>query len=387
MQPMRHELMITDLRVKRTRRGPRLATAAITLAMLAMPVLASAQGAGSHPRPAGGSTQGAKPIPHPDADMQMVLDALAGLMPKPIPTLTAEEARRQPSFADALKRVAAQQGHDTTQAGMVPGVRSEDRAIEGPAGPIPVRVYTPANAPARGAGLPIIVYYHGGGWVIATVDTYDASARTLAKRTGAVVVAVEYRKAPEAKFPAQQDDALASYRYVTQHARDFGGDGRRFALAGESAGGGLVISTVVAARDAHLPMPRHVLSVYPIAQGDTTTPSYLENANALPLSRGAMSWFLEKTTRTPADRRDPRLDVTRANLRGLPPVTIINDQIDPLRDDGLLLERALRAAGVPVERRVYDGVTHEFFGMGVVVHKADEAEQYATQRLRQAFGK
>ena len=128
------------------------------------------------------------------------------------------------------------------------------------------------------------------------------------------------------------------------------------------------------------------MSVYPIGQGDTTTAAYLENANTQPLSRAGMTWFFSNTLADQTQRRDPRITLTRAALRGLPPVTIVNASIDPLRDDGLQLERALRAAGVPVERRVYDGVTHEFFGMAAVVKKAADAQQYAGQRLTQAFG-
>ena len=138
---------------------------------------------------------------------------------------------------------------------------------------------------------------------------------------------------------------------------------------------------------AGLPRPAAVLSVYPIGQGDTTTASYLENANNTLLSRSGMTWFFQQTLASPDQRRDPRISLPRANLRGLPPVTIVNADIDVLRDDGAQLERALRAAGVPVERRVYPGVTHEFFGMAAVVRKAADAQQYAGQRFRQAFGR
>jgi acetyl esterase len=144
----------------------------------------------------------------------------------------------------------------------VPGVTSVDRAIRGAAGDIPARIYTP-----EGAGpFPVIVYYHGGGWVIADKNVYDGGARGLAKAANAVVVSVDYRLAPEAKFPAQHDDALAAYRWALANAASIKGDPKRVALAGESAGGNLAVATAVAARDAKLQAPAAVISVYPIAQ-------------------------------------------------------------------------------------------------------------------------
>ena len=323
-----------------------------------------------------------RPVPQIDADMQTVLDAYAGFRNAPLNVLLPDSARKQKTPADAVKQVLLAQGRDTTPTALVPGVTAADRTVPGAAGPLPATVYTPAGA----GPFPVIVYYHGGGWVIAHRRVYDGGARGLAKQANAVVVSVDYRRAPEAKFPAQHDDALAAYRYVTGHAPEFGGDGRRFALAGESAGGNLSVATAVAAAAARLPRPAAVLSVYPIGQGDTTTAAYLEHANATLLSRSGMTWFFRQTLRFDADRRDPRISLPNAALRGLPPVTIINADVDVLRDDGSQLEQALKAANVPVERRVYGGVTHEFFGMAAVVRKAADAQQYAGARLRQAFG-
>ena len=316
------------------------------------------------------------------AEMQAVLDQHAALGPAPIPTLTPAEARRQPTPSDAVTALLVQQGRDTAKTALVPGVTSADRTIEGAAGALPATIYTPAGT----GPFPVIVYYHGGGWVIADRKVYDGGARGLAKAANAVVVSVDYRRAPEAKFPAQHDDALAAYRWALANAASIGGDPRRVALAGESAGGNLAVATAMGARDANLQRPAAVIAVYPIAQPDTTTASYLTYADAKPLDRPMMGWFARQTVRTPADMQDPRIDLVGANLRDLPPVTIINAEIDPLRDDGALLERALRSAGNQVERRLYDGVTHEFFGMGAVVPKAMEAQQYAGERLRSAFG-
>ena len=317
-----------------------------------------------------------------EPEMQRVLDELGTLGGKPIETLTPAEARQQPTPTDAVKALLVQQGKDTTPTALVPGVTSVDRAIRGAAGEIPARIYTP-----EGAGpFPVVVYYHGGGWVIANKDVYDGGARGLAKQANAVVVSVDYRLAPEAKFPAQHDDALAAYRWALANAASIKGDPKRVALAGESAGGNLAVATAVAARDANLQKPVAVISVYPIAQPDTTTASYTTYAAAKPLNRPMMGWFAKHTTRTPADLQDARINLVKANLANLPPVTIINAEIDPLRDDGAQLEQALKAANVPVERRLYDGVAHEFFGMAAVEGKAKDAQAYAGSRLKSAFG-
>jgi acetyl esterase/lipase len=199
-------------------------------------------------------------------------------------------------------------------------------------------------------------------------------------------VSIDYRLAPEHKFPAQHDDAFAAYRWTVENAASIKGDPGRVAVGGESAGGNLAVATAIAARDGGVQLPAHVLAVYPIAQPDTMTPSYTENATARPLNRAMMGWFARNATRTPADMQDPRINLVGANLRGLPPVTIVTAQIDPLRNDGEMLARKLAEAGVSVDSRNWDGVTHEFFGMAAVVDKAREAQQYAADRLTTAFG-
>jgi len=319
-----------------------------------------------------------------DADMQRVLAELAGLGGKPIESLTPEEARKQPTPADAVMSILQKQGKDTAPTALVPGVNSVDMEVGGAAGKLPARVYTP-DGPGP---FPVVVYFHGGGWVIADKQVYDGGARALAKQANAVVVSVDYRRAPEAKFPAAWDDALASYKWVSENAASIKGDPMRMALAGESAGGNLAVSTAIAVRDAGLRMPRHVLAVYPVAQtGDLNTKSYVDSATAKPLNKPMIGWFVDKLLAKPEDKMNPRLDIVHANLKGLPPVTIINAQIDPLREDGAMLQNALKKAGVKVERKVYTGVSHEFFGMGAVVKKAADAEKMGGQALRAAFRK
>jgi len=317
----------------------------------------------------------------PNAQMQSVLDQLQSMDPKPIPTLTAAEARKQPTPADAAKKELAKEGKPTEPD---PSVMSVDRTIETATGRLPVRIYTPAS----GSGpWPIVVYYHGGGWVIANKAVYDGGARALSKLANAVVVSVDYRQGPEHRFPAAHDDAIATYEWALENAPTIKGDSSKVALAGESAGGGLAVATALAARDRKLQMPVAVISVYPIAGTDTTTESYVENANAKPLGRTLMSWFFENYLNGAQDRADPRVNLVAADLHGLPPTTIINAQIDPLRSDGELLARKLGAAGVDVQQKTYDGVTHEFFGMGPVVDEAKSAEQMAGDALKRAFGR
>jgi acetyl esterase len=316
----------------------------------------------------------------PDAQMQAVLDQLAALGGKPIETLSAPEARKQPTPADAVKQLLGKQGKPTAPP---PGATLKHTAIPGAGGPMATNIYTP-----DGTGpFPVVVYFHGGGWVIADKDVYDGGARATAIMAKAIVVSPDYRQGPEHRFPAAHDDAIAAYQWALKNAASIGGDPKRVALMGESAGGNLAVATAIAARDRKLQAPLAIVSVYPIAGSDTTTPSYVENANAKPLSRPMMSWFFDNYLRSPADRQDPRIDLVAANLQGLPPTTVINAQIDPLRSDGEMLASKLKAAGVSADQKTYPGVTHEFFGMGVVVNKAKDAEGMAAAALRKAFGR
>ena len=322
----------------------------------------------------------AKPAAMPAADMQAVLTAQASLHPKPIQTLTPAAARRQPTPTDGVMLVMKRQGMPTAPD---PAVTTRDLSY----GSDPMqmaRIYRPAAT--TGAPMPVIVYYHGGGWVIADLKVYDATPRLLAKQLNALVVSVEYRHAPEFKFPAQHEDAATAYRWVLKNAEAWGGDSSRVALAGESAGGNLALATAIYARDNQLQKPTHVLAVYPIANSSKTLPSRTDSANAKPLNSAMLDWFGYYYSKTMADGQDPRINLVAADLAGLPPVTIVNAQIDPLRSDGETLAGALRSAGVPVQQRTFPGVTHEFFGMGKVVKGAYDAEGYAVARLKTAFG-
>lgn len=324
------------------------------------------------------ATIGAASAAMPDAQMQRVLAELAKLNGKPIPMLSAAEARRQPTPADAVKQLLVKTNMSTAPD---PAVTSVDQTIPGPAGPLSVRIYKPAGVTGT---RPVVVYYHGGGWVIADKNVYDGGARAISKHGNAIVVSVDYRQGPEHRFPAAHEDAIATYQWALANAASIQGDPRWIALAGESAGGNLAIATAMAARDQRLQMPTAVVAIYPIAGGDTTTASYQEHAFAKPLNRAMMSWFFNNYLNSPEERWDPRINLVGANLRGLPPVTIINAEIDPLRSEGELLWRKLSDAGVAVTQRTYHGVTHEFFGMGVVVDAAMDANAMAGRALKQS---
>ena len=359
-------------------RSARAATLALAVA-LAGPALAQSPrtpNAAPPPPPPATATQPPRAAP----DMQAVLDQLTRLGAKPVETLTPAQARVNPSAADAAKAQMAVRGMSTAPD---PSVTTQDLPYGRDAQQF-ARVYKPAGAPG-GRPLPVVVYYHGGGWVIATVDTYDATPRAMAKALNAIVVSVEYRHAPEAKFPAQHQDSAAAYRWTLANAANWGGDPARIALAGESAGGNLAVATAIYARDNGLPAPLHILSVYPIANSSMSLPSRMDSANAKPLNTAMLGWFGYYYSITKADGQDPRINLVAADLHGLPPTTIVNAQIDPLRSDGETLAAAMRRAGDKVEQRTFPGVTHEMFGMGKVVKGAMDANTYAFGKLKTAF--
>ncbi len=344
----------------------KLVTAAIACALPALSVFSQTDSAPS-PAPA-----------TPTPEMQAVLDHLAKLEPKPLDTLTAVEARKQPTPADAVMALLKAQDKSTAPEAVAD---VDNRTIPGPDGKIKIRVYTP-----KGAGpFPVIVYYHGGGFVIADLDTYDSSPRALANAVEAIVVSSHYRQGPEHKFPAAQEDAFAAYRWTLDHAAEFKGDPTRVAVAGESAGGNLAAAVSMMANEQGVKVPIHQLLVYPVAGADMNTPSYKEYAQAKPLNKPMMAWFF-KNAATPADAENPRLNLLNSPaLAQQPPTTIITAQIDPLRSEGEALAMKLKAAGVPVSYKNYDGATHEFFGMGAVVPQAKAAVAFAAQELKTAF--
>jgi acetyl esterase len=323
---------------------------------------------------------GPKPAWAPDItdEMQVVIDKLASYGAPPIETLTPAEARKQPTPAKAVMDVMAE--HNI----QAPASKSDTSGIDIPVsgGKIHARVYTPkeGNGP-----FPVIVYYHGGGWVIADLDTYDASARGLSDQTGALVVSVHYRQAPEHKFPAAHNDAFAAYQFVLRNASTMKGDPKRVAVVGESAGGNLAANVSIMARDKKIQLPVYQVLIYLVANNNMNAESYVKNAQAKPLNKPMMSWFSKTYLPSMSASADPRISLVKANLKGLPPTTIITAEIDPLLSDGEMLKDALEKAGVKVNYKEYKGVTHEFFGMAAVVPEAKDAEGLAAGDLKSAF--
>ncbi|MGV3540382.1 MAG: alpha/beta hydrolase [Rufibacter sp.] len=326
--------------------------------------------------------KGAKPAWAPEITpaMRTVLEKLASYNAKPIPQLTAQQARQNPTPTTAVLDLMKE-----NNIPMPPSqVDTVGKKIPVQGGSIHARIYTPKTGTAP---YPVIVYYHGGGWVIADVDTYNASAQGLAEQVGAVVVSVAYRQAPEHKFPTAHNDSFAAYKWVLQNAASIKGDPKKVAVVGESAGGNLAAAVSMLARDQKVQMPVHQVLVYPIAGYNTNTASYQQYASAKPLDKPMMEWFFKQYLNSPADGKKPWIDLVNADLKSLPPTTIINAQLDPLQTEGEQLADKLEAAGVDVEHKLFNGVTHEFFGMATVLKEAKDAKKMAADNLKTAFGK
>ncbi len=323
------------------------------------------------PKPAWGPTI--------NPQMQTVIETLDGPSPVPLYTLTPQQARQQPTPTDAVKKVMEKFSIPTPPRNV--DTTGKEIAVQG--GMIHLRIYTPKTGKST---YPLIVYYHGGGWVIATIDTYDASAQALAEQVDAVVVSVEYRKAPEFKFPTAHMDSYAAYKWAVQNAASIKADPVKVATAGESAGGNLAVAVAMMARDSSFTLPKHILSVYPIANYNFDSPSYVQYADAHPLSKPLMQWFFMHYLNNSSEGASPLISLVNANLTGLPSTTIINAEIDPLQSEGGQLYDKLQAAHVPSVRQLYTGVTHEFFGMATVVREAKDAQAFASQRLKEGLG-
>jgi len=311
-------------------------------------------------------------------EMAVVIEKLASLGGKPIETLTAEEARKQPTPTDAVMSVMKDQGI------VMPNALCDTvgKQIPVTGGTTHVRIYTPKQGKAP---FPVIVYYHGGGFVIANIDVYNGGAQGLCEQTGAIVVSVEYPKGPEKKFPAAHTVAFDAYQWVLKNATSFNGNSGKVAVAGESAGGNLATNVSMMARDKKIMMPLYQVLVYPVANNDMNSESYVKYANAKPLNKAMMGWFV-KNYASEAQAADPRISLVKANLKGLPKTLIIGAEIDPLQTEGKLLADKLKDAGVDTEYKLYDGVTHEFFGMATVVPEAKDAQGLAAKNLKSALG-
>lgn len=303
-----------------------------------------------------------------DAILQKVLEAV----PFQLTSEGGPEAARQ-RFRDLPRREVH------------PEVRVSDRVIDGPGGPIPIRLYWPPDA--MGDPPPIVMFFHGGGWVVGDLDTYDGDARHHAAVSGALVVSVDYRLAPEHPHPAAVDDAWAATQWVAAHGEELGADPSRLAVAGDSAGGNLAAVIAQLARDAGGPSIAFQLLWYPATTWDTSLPSFTENAGAPILDLAAIGEF-SRWYAGHVDMSEPPATLVparAADLAGLPPAYIAVAGHDPLRDDGIRYGELLIAAGVPVEVHNAETLVHGYLGYAGIVPAATEAVDRALGALRAAL--
>jgi acetyl esterase len=309
---------------------------------------------------------------HPQ--IQRVLQVMAEANLKPIEAMTPTEARAQME-ATAQSR----------KAESLPVARVEEQMIPGPAGHIRLRLYWPnAVGPA-----PAIVYYHGGGHVIGSLDTHDLIARNLCAGAEAVVASVDYRMGPEHKFPAAVDDSFAALNWIHTHAVEIGADTSRLGVHGDSAGANLAAVVALMARDAGSPTLRLQSLVYPVADYALAGDSYEKFAEGYGLlTKQAMVWFRNHYLRTPKDAEDWRASpIKAANFAGVAPAIVVTAECDVLHDDGEAYGEALRRAGVPVEYKEYPGMIHAFFGMVPVVDDAMNAQRTVWAAFKHAFAR
>lgn len=256
----------------------------------------------------------------------------------------------------------------------------------GPAGPVPVRAYRPRSA-APETVLPALVYFHGGGWVIGDLDTHDVVCRTLANGARCAVFSVEYRKAPEAPFPAAVEDALAATSWVAENASALGVDAARIAVGGDSAGGNLAAVVALAARDAGGPALAFQLLIYPAVDQRLGHPSIEKNGEGYLLTKQNMLYFRGHYLPNEADRLDWRASpLLAASLAGLPPAFVLTAGYDPLVDEGRAYAERLAREGVGTEYLCYEGMVHGFITMGRVLDAANAALAECAAALARAFG-
>jgi acetyl esterase len=247
-------------------------------------------------------------------------------------------------------------------------------AIPSPAGPIPARVYTPLKLRQVNDLAPCLVFFHGGGWVIGDLDSHDVVCRKLADEGRLIVISVDYRLAPEHKFPAAIDDAIASTKWISENAMQLGIDASRLTVGGDSAGGNLAAVVAIAARDGNGPAIAGQVLIYPATDFAMTHASHAEPETSILLTHSVIKWFRDHYLTAAADVHDWRASPVRAKtLIGLPPAYVLTAGADPLRDEGDEYAKLLKEAGVPVTYRHFPGQFHGFFTMGKLLQQANIA--------------
>ena len=301
-----------------------------------------------------------------DPQIQGMLDLLAGLNAPPLSSQGPQAARLGFEQMTVGMRVPEM---------LTPVASTRDVTIPGPAEPMHARIYRPdAN---EGDTLPTVLFIHGGGFVIGSVETHDNQARAICRATQSVVVSLDYRLAPETKWPGAVEDSYAALAWAAEHIGELGGDPDHLAIAGDSAGGNLAAVTALLARDAGPALCAQLL-IYPVVDFDPTHdyPSRTDNADGYFLTTDDMLWFAESYVPADADTHDPRLSPLLApDLSGLPPAVVLTAEFDPLRDEGEAYAAALEAAGVEVRQHRFDGLIHGFFDLGLLSAAAAKAVQ------------
>jgi acetyl esterase/lipase len=302
-------------------------------------------------------------------DVRLVLNMLEEMKLPPIESFGAQGAR------DFVA-----QFNESRPAGRPVG-EIVDGTLPGPDGPLPYRLYRPASpGPHR-----IVVYFHGGGWVLGDEQSDDPFCRDMCRRTGMMFVSVGYRHAPEHRFPAAVEDAYAATQWIAKHAAELGGEPAPMLVAGWSAGGNIAAVTCHLARDRNGPEIAGQLLVCPVTDCTFDRPSYNDNATGYFLTRSLMYWFWDIYC-SPADRTDPRVSPLRGKLAGLPPAFVVTCEFDPLRDEGIAYAEALGAAGVPVEQLNASGHFHSSFTMVDVVITGVSGRVRMAEAMRQFAG-
>ena len=309
-----------------------------------------------------------------DGPTRALLEWVAGADLPPLHGMSAPAARR--AFDERRERIDLEP---------VPVARVEDRVIDSAAGALPVRVYEPRRD--AGAQLPLLIYFHGGGFVIGNLDSHDSLCRRLADGAGCVAMSVDYRLAPEHRFPAAAEDAAAALDWAAENAAALGGDGERFAVAGDSAGGTLAAVAAQHARDRGAFDLRAQVLVYPALDPVGRHESGAAFADVFPIDKPTTDWFYRHYFGDGPAPDDPRAAPGRvADLAGLAPATVLTAGLDPLRDEGAAYARRLGAAGVPVDYECFEGTVHGFLGMGKALPHAERAIERVCANLRAAFG-
>ena len=315
------------------------------------------------------------------AQARELLDVLAGLSPEA--TGEVDAAREAPGLGDAVTEILRGRGEDTSPEDVG---RVEDRSVPGPAGDVAIRVYRPRDG---GSGLPVLIYVHGGGWVVGDLDGVDDVARRMANAASCLVVSVDYRRAPEDPFPASHDDVLAATRWVVDHGDELNADASRVVIAGESAGATMAAATCLGLAREGRAVPRGQLLVYPLTDlVGADWDSYRDAGDTPSLTRDALAWFAGHEAPDEEQRRDPRLSLLRMSadeLAAMPPTLLFTAEEDPLRDEGEAFARALMDARVHVTVSRFPGMMHGFLGAFAVLNGAKLAMLQAVAFVQAGF--